>query len=325
MSEDDGRARTGMSLEELLGSAPTNWGRWGVDDEVGALNFLTPAKVLSGAAEIRSGEVFTLGTRIGGPEGEPVTPERSGARRYHVQDHGTYTSGELEPLPGGLEWADDRIEMFLQGTTHYDGIGHAWYGDQLYNGYSADDTVGTMRKAGVLPIAERGVVGRGVLVDIARHREVDHLGRAEPFELDELLAAAEAQGVQFRPGDVLLVRTGWIELFYRDRDRFYEQPFHEPGLVYTRAVSEWFHDQQIAAYGTDTVANEIQPQPGTDVMSVLHAALMRNLGVAFNEILWLPELAAACAADGRWSFMYCAAPLKVVGATGAPVNPMAIR
>ncbi|GAB3200988.1 cyclase family protein [Nocardioides hungaricus] len=325
MAEDDGRARAGVSLEELLADAPRNWGRWGSDDELGALNYLTPAGVLRAITEVRSGEVFTLGTRIGGAEGEPVTPERSAARRWHVQDHGTYTSGDLEPLPGGLEWADDKIEMFLQGTTHYDGIGHAWYGDRLYNGYPADDTIGHMRRAGVLPIAQHGVVGRGVLVDIARHRGAGHLGRAEPFELEELLEAAATQGVEFRLGDILLVRTGWVELFYEDRDRFYEQPFHEPGLVYTRAVSDWFHDQQIAAYGTDTVANEIQPQPESDVMSVLHAALMRNLGVAFNEILWLPELAGACAGDARWSFLYCAAPLKVVGATGAPVNPLAIR
>jgi kynurenine formamidase len=322
---EDGRAHEGMTLEELLADAPKNWGRWGPDDELGALNFLNADKVLAGVAEIQRGEVFTLGTRIGGPEGEPVTPERGNAHRYNVQDHGTYTSGDLEPLPGGLEWADDKIEMYLQGTTHYDGVGHAWFGDRLYNDYSADETIDHMRKGGVLPIAERGVVGRGVLIDIARHRGVDHLGRADPFELDELLAAASAQNVEIRPGDVLLIRTGWVELFYNDRDRFYEEPFHEPGLVYTPAVSQFFHDQEIAVYGTDTVANEIQPQPGSDVMSVLHAALMRNLGVVFNEILWLRDLASACAEDNRWSFLYCAAPLKVVGATGAPVNPLAIR
>ena len=103
------------------------------------------------------------------------------------------------------------------------------------------------------------------------------------------------------------------------------QDFNEPGLTYSRALVEWFQQREIPNLVTDTIANEVTFEPETGVALPLHCALMRNLGVALTEIAWLDDLADACAADGRWSFFYVAAPLKVVSGTGAPVNPVAIR
>ena len=312
-------------FDDLLRDAPRNWGRWGDKDEVGALNFLTPAEVLRAAACIKRGAVFTLGARIGGPEGEPVWPGRAQAQRYNTRDRASYTHGRLEPFCGGLEYADDMVAMFLQGTTHFDGVGHAWYGDQIWNGYSADETVDYLSKGSVLAVAQKGVVGRATLVDIARFKGKDALERGEAFTFDDVLAAAESQGTTVEPHDILLLRTGWLSRFYADREAFYQEPFREPGLLYDDRVPTWFHENEIAAFGTDTIANELQPQPDNEVMSILHASLMRNLGVVFVEILWLEELAAACAEDGEWSFFFAAAPLKVVGGTGAPTNPIAIK
>jgi kynurenine formamidase len=313
-----------IHFDHLLRDAPRNWGRWGDDDEVGALNFLTPEEVLRAVACIKRGAVFTLGARIGGPEGEPVWPGRAQAQRYNTRDRASYTHGRLEPFCGGLEYADDMVAMFLQGTTHFDGVGHAWYGDQIWNGYSADETVDYLSKASVLPIAQKGVVGRATLIDIARYKG-KALERGEAFTFDDILAAAESQQTTVEPHDILLLRTGWLGRFYEDRDAFYEEPFREPGLLYDDRVPNWFHENEIAAFGTDTIANELQPQPDNEVMSILHASLMRNLGVVFVEILWLEDLAAACAEDGTWSFFFAAAPLKVVGGTGAPTNPIAIK
>jgi kynurenine formamidase len=313
------------TLNELLEGLPTNWGRWGADDEIGCLNYLTPAEVLRGVAEIKDGKVFTLAVPIGNPGGDPVWPGRSGATRLMTQDRSHYTSGKLQPLNGGLEYADDYITAFLQGSSQYDALGHTWYGDQIYNGFSADTTTGGMAKCGVDKLAERGIVGRGVLIDMARHRGKDSLEPAETFGVDDLEAAAEAQGVTIEPHDNLLIRTGWLSVFYdKGPDVFYEK-FVEPGLTFSPELVRWFHEKEIVSLSTDTIANEVTLEPETGIVLPLHAALMRNLGVLFSEILWFEELAKDCVADGRWSFLYAGAPLKVVGGTGAPVNPMAIK
>jgi kynurenine formamidase len=312
-------------MRDVTRDAPKNWGRWGADDEIGALNFLTRDEVLRGIRAVSEGKVFTLGSRIADPQGEPVWPGRAEAQRYNTRDQSTYRTGRVESFSGGMEYADDMVVMFLQGSTHFDALGHVWFDDQIWNGYSADETVHSLRRASVLPISERGVVGRGVLVDIARHLGKESLGKGEAFTLDDVLGAADRQRLTIEKHDILLLRTGWLNLFYTDKREFYREPFVEPGLLYEPRVAEWFHEREITAFGTDTVGNELTEQPETHVVSALHASLMRNLGVTFAEIFWLEELAADCEQDGKWDFLFVAAPLKIVGGTGAPVNPVAIK
>jgi kynurenine formamidase len=317
------------TIAELLGPTPhSNWGKWGPDDEVGSLNYLTDSEVLRGVAAVRTGQVFTLQVPIGSPDadGDPVWPNRTSAVRTPVMDEGFFERGEATEVPAdGHHWADDKIDMFLQGSTQYDALGHLWYDGKIWNGYDASTTIGSLRRASVMPIAERGVVGRGVLIDMARYRGKDSLDRAEAFTHEDLLEAAAAQGVEIMPRDIVLVRTGWIGTFYKkSRDEFYAD-WNEPGLVYSPELVEWFQKMEIPNLATDTIANERSVDPETGIEMALHCALMRNLGIAMTEICWLDDLAAACAADGRWSFLYAAAPLKVVGASGAPVNPIVIR
>ncbi|OCB11953.1 metal-dependent hydrolase [Mycolicibacterium porcinum] len=314
------------TIEELLGpDSPTNWGKWGTDDEVGSLNYLDAAQVLRGIGAVRSGDVFTLQIPIGDPDRpDPVWPGRTPAVRTPVMDEGYFARGD-EPEPtDGHHWADDKIEMFTQGSTQYDALAHYWYGGKVWNGYTADTTIDSLSRASVLPIAERGVVGRGVLIDVARARGKDVLDSGEQISLDDLLAAAEAQGTQIEPRDVLIIRTGWIGSYYRgSADEFYRD-WNEPGLVYSRELVEWFQRMEIPNLVTDTIANELSFYPG-GLQLPLHCALMRNLGVTFTELCKLDDLAAACAADRRWTFLYTAAPLKICGASGAPVNPVVIR
>jgi kynurenine formamidase len=318
-------AAKATSLDQLLADLPKNWGRWGGDDEIGCLNYLTPAEVLRGVSHVKSGKVFTLGVPIGNPGGDPVWPGRSGATRLMTQDRSHYTAGKLQPLNGGLEYADDYITAFLQGSSQYDALGHTWYGDQIYNGFSAETTTGGMAKCGVDKIAQHGVVGRGVLIDIARHRGQDSLAPAETFGVSDLEAAAQAQGVTIEAHDNLLIRTGWLKVFYEQGAEVFYENFVEPGLTFSPELVNWFHQKEIASLSTDTIANEVTVEPETGIALPLHAALMRNLGVLFSEILWFEELAADCAEDGQWAFLYAAAPINVVGGTGAPVNPMAIK
>ena len=314
------------SVKELLKDHPTNWGRWGKDDELGGLNFLTADEVHRGLESVKTGKTFALSTIVNNPKGEPVWPGRTGATKLMTQDKGHYDSGKLQPLTGGLEYADDYITMFLQGSTQFDALGHTWYDDKLYNGYDAHTTMGGMDKASVLPLAEHTASGRGILLDIAAWKGKPHLAKAETISLQDLLDCAKAQGIAIQKHDILLIRTGWLEVFYdQGAAKFYEPPFLEPGLVYSRELVEWFHSMEIPLLGTDTIANEVTVDPNNGIVLPLHSALMRNLGVVFNEILLLDKLSADCAADKKYDFFYTAAPIKVFRGTGAPVNPIVIK
>ena len=177
---------------DLLKDSPTNWGKWGPDDEVGALNYLGPAEVLAAVKLVRSGKVFTLQVPMGNPGGDPVWPGRRGSERYQIVDEGHWLCGKGPAFAGGLHYADDAMSAFLQGSTQYDALGHVWYDGKLYNGYDAASTIGGMGKASVQPIGEKGVVGRGVLLDMARWRGKPALDKGETFNHTDLLAAAQS-------------------------------------------------------------------------------------------------------------------------------------
>lgn len=314
------------TLAALLKDSPKNWGRWGDDDEVGGLNYLGTDEALAGVRAIRQGKAFTLQAPMCAPTGDPIWPGRPRPQRFNTIDQGYFEAGKVPDTGAGPRGCDDVIVCALQGSTQYDALGHAWLGNEIYNGFDASTTVGSMTKASILPIAERGVVGRGVLLDIARLRGKENLDRGETFTHEDLLAAAEHQGITIQKRDVLLVRTGWVGLFFRDKDAFYHPDgWIEPGLTYSPELVRWFQEMEIPNLVTDTLANEVTVDPNTGVMLPLHVALMSNLGVVFTEITYLDELAADCADDGQYVFLYTAAPLKIVGAAGSPVNPVAIK
>lgn len=311
-------------LKDFLANSPKNWGRWGEDDEVGALNFLSPQDVVAAAAEIRTGKVFTLQRLIGDPDGDPAWPGRDAAEVTMVIDESTWDDDSGPFFAGGGHYADDKISAFLQGSTQYDALGHVWYDGMLWNGYDARTTIGGLRRASVQAIAERGVVGRAVLLDVARFRGETSIPAATPFGLDELLACAAEQGTSIQPRDILIIRTNHLQLFYEQGPAFYDN-FCEPGLQYSPELVEWFHDMEIPNLVTDLIANEITKDQNNGIIMVLHQALMRNLGVTFTELCDLEALAQDSAEDGRYSFVYAAAPLKIRKASGSPVNPIAIK
>ncbi|NLG46917.1 cyclase family protein [Gordonia sp. (in: high G+C Gram-positive bacteria)] len=312
-------------LTELLAGSPSNWGKWGPDDEVGSLNYLTPDQVLRGAAQIKRGALFTLQRLIGDPNGDPVWPGRSPATREMILDESHWDEGSDGPaFPGGLHYADDKINAFLQGSTQYDALGHVWYDGKIWNGYDARTTIGGLDKASVAPIGERGVAGRAVLLDMARYRGKPYLDPKETFTHRDLIACAEQQGTPIEKRDIIMIRTNHLQLFFEKGDAFYDD-FCESGLEYSPELVEWFQDMEIPNLVTDTIANEVTVDPSTGVALVLHNALMRNLGIAFTEICNLEALADDCAEDGRYSCFYVAAPLKIHRATGSPVNPVAIK
>jgi kynurenine formamidase len=312
------------TMSELLKDAPKNWGKWGETDEVGALNYLTAEEVFRGISQIKSASVFTLQRLIGDPEGDPVWPGRSPAEKTMVLDESSWDVDGAPQFPGGLHYADDKISAFLQGSTQYDALGHLWYDGQLWNGYDARTTIGGLDKASVLAIAERGVVGRGILLDMARFRGKENLDKAETFTHKDLMACAESQGTKIEKHDILIIRTNFLKLFFDQGEQFYEG-FCEPGLVYSPDLVQWFQDMEIPNLVTDTIANEVTTDPNNGTALPLHCALMRNLGIALTEICDLEKLASHCADDGQYTFLYAASPLKVNMASGSPVNPLVIK
>ena len=204
------------ALTDLLADSPTNWGKWGDDDEVGALNYLGPEQVLAAVRLVSAGKVFTLQRLIGDPKGDPVWPGRTPAERTQVLDESDWDEGGKGPAyPGGLHYADDKIDAYLQGSTQYDALGHLWYDGKIWNGYDARTTVGGLDKASVEPIAQRGVVGRAVLLDMARFRGKNTLDKGETFTHEDLLACAKAQGVEIQKRDILIIRTNFLHAVLR--------------------------------------------------------------------------------------------------------------
>lgn len=323
-------------IVDIISGAPDNWGVWGNDDELGALNYLDGESVLRGVGAVSSGRTFTLGMPIGGDEGDPVWPTRSGADHHMLRDKGHFEAGKVTREPyGGWENSDDLLYLYTHGTTHVDSLAHVWYDDELYNGFDAASTKGGIERCGIEHVADRGVVGRGVLLDVARHRDVDYLASGERITLDELRACAADQGVTVRTGDVLLVRTGAMELFRREGpEAFYEEfeathggepVLAEAGITYTEELVEWFDEREIPMFGTDTVTAEQTISETTDTRLPLHPIFLRDLGVLISEMNRLGELAADCAEDDQYEFLYVGAPLHVAGGSAGPVNPVAIK
>ena len=127
--------------------------------------------------------------------------------------------------------------------------------------------------------------------------------------------------------DILVIRTGWMELFYeKGADAFFpNKSMAEPGITDEPALIKWFHEMEIPSFSTDTIANEQTTSSVSNIFIPLHGALLRNLGIPFNEICYLKDLADDCAKDGQYDFLFVGAPLKIVGGTGSPVNPLAIK
>ncbi|WP_331234171.1 cyclase family protein [Natronorarus salvus] len=357
-------------MGELLDDLPNNWGRWGEDDELGALNLLDGEQALRGIDAVTGGdqqsvETFTLQMPMTGEVafieedetptttvGDPAFPGRTPARRSNGRDEQAVRDGEQEPYPGGMKTSDDKFvtDFFLHGATHLDALGHAWYGDQIYNGFDAMTTAETKTferglegcpegeveeitetrghaRADISTAASSGITGRAVLLDVGRQMgDEDHrLAHCEGITLDDLLTTADEQGVELQERDILLIRTGSIP---RVREPGVEwDPANEPGLCYSDELVRWVHDMDVPMLGADNLAVEKVNQEidGEPFVIPLHGAMLRNLGVYLNEILWLEDLAASCANDGIYEFLFTAAPLHVEMATGAPINPVVMK
>lgn len=295
---------------------PGNWGRWGDGDERGALNLLTPEVVLRAASACRTGVVYNLGLPVQ-RSGVPVFDYRGAPQRLTLSSQTDEQNFAAYGAPGGLGANEDVLVIAAHNGSHVDALCHVYSDGQLYNGYSKD-TFASQNGAGRCGIDKTGgFATRAVLVDIAGQFGVECLEPGYRISGGELEKCLAAQGSTVEPGDALLVRTGWLDLFGRLADEGQPPPFAQPGL--SLSCVDFIRDNDVAAVGSDNAAIECIPFDDDRFLAV-HIELLVKLGIPLIEHLRLTPLAA----DRCYSSLLVVAPLLVTGGTGSPVNPIAI-
>ncbi|MHB8340522.1 MAG: cyclase family protein [Mycobacteriales bacterium] len=299
-----------------MAQAVNNWGRWGVNDDRGTLNLVTPEVVRSAAAEVLAGRRFSLALPLSadGPQVGTV-PGRINPLRTMIAIHEPVTGD-----PGQFCSNDDIVVMGLQSGTHWDSLVHASYAGRLYNGL-APSTVGAAgaSRCGIERVGP--LVSRGVLLDVARALGVDRLEPGFPIGPAELDAAETLARVTVASGDIVLIRTGHLQLFKaRDRKGY---AYSAPGL--RMSAASWLHTRDAAAVATDTLSLDVWPPADAGVVLPVHLLHLVEMGLTQGQNFDLEELAADCAADGRYRFLLAASPEPFVGGLGSPVHPVAVK
>lgn len=312
---NDDRNGERMTDFREIGARLSNWGRWGDTDERGTTNFITPECIVAASALVKRGAIFDLGIPF---DSKGPQPGRGRINPVRLMSE----TGDDQNRPGAFHYADDYVFMPLQAASQWDGLAHVFYDDQLYNGFPASDVGPHGAKHCSIDKQAKGIVGRGVLLDIARLKGVTWLEAGTVITPEDLDEAATTQGVDIKSGDILFFRTGWRTKFVTERNPT-EFMSGEPGLGL--ACCQWIYDHEIAAVGSDNWAIEVLPGEDANEPMQVHMVLIRDMGVTLGEILDLDELAADCEADGVWEFLLTAPPIKFTAAVGSPINPLAIK
>jgi kynurenine formamidase len=306
MSNDDFDRRTARLC---------NWGRWGPDDELGTVNFITASKVVEAGSLVRRGQIFQLGIPL-----DSHGPQQGRASRFNPIHFMTALPSD-HVVADGTGTGDDVLLLPTQSATQWDALAHKSHRGMLYGGRPH----GLVASGGAAVNSIRAISGRlatrGVLVDLPRHRGTDALAPGEEITTTDLLAALRYTGGDVGEGDVLLVRTGHLQRCRQDQWRAYYDA--APGLGID--TLDWIHDLRLAGVAADTGAVEVRPSRVPGVRSPFHVIALVYMGLLIGEIFDLEELSAACAADGVYDFLLAAAPLPITGGIASPVNPYAVR
>lgn len=291
---------------------------WGADDEIGALNRITPASTLAVLGRVSSGKAYDLSVEyyVGMPSyyflGQP---------RYQIWNVHT-PQGTIVDDPTGLgreanarvTYSAQAISMYVHTGTHIDALAHFGLGGRIYNGYAAADHLGDRgwRRGGIENFPP--IIARGVLLDVAAAKGMDVLPASYGITVDDLRAAARHGKVEVNEGDVVMVRTGRMRLF-GDAEAYMKDT---PGL--TRASAEWLADQGAIVIGVDNISTDAWPSAEPDNWIPVHSSMLSERGVPIMQNVYLEELAA----DDVHQFAWIGAPLKLRGADGAPIRPIAL-
>jgi kynurenine formamidase len=294
-------------------SSPQWWpSRHGADDQRGAANELTDDVVLEALRTPTRGRVVDLSQVLDrrSPYG---TPPRS--FNLIVLAHGSLEGGELAAGENQLTYFEEHAEHGYHVGTHLDGLGHVGIGGRFYNGHAFDSiyTPNGLTKLGAETIPP--IVTRGLLLDIAGLIGLPMLPDSFQITAAHLEDAAHRQGVAPRPGDAILLHTGWASLWTDDPARYEGS---EPGIVVDAA--RWLVEQRPALVGADNWALEVVPAVEATRPFVAHQHLITENGVFILENIVTAELQG----EGISEFMLVTTPLAIRGATGSMVRPVAV-
>lgn len=317
------------SYAELANNSPSgsSWGVFGEDAQRGTANFADAREIVAAAASVREGRAFNLDYPLNG-----FDPPMARARR----------APQHEIMSAHAESRDDVLhEFFLQASSQVDGLRHRRAsGHGFYDGVPDVEIVAGAPALGVQLWAEKPIVGRGVLIDVAgllsaADAPICHED-GQVLEVRHLNDACARQGIEIARGDIVMVHTGWAEWFRAapddERDRVRSNR-RATGFRQSTALCEWIWDHRVAVFATDTFAVEVLPvRDDSDFLAsapedkgMMHQELIAKLGVPLGELWNLEELTAHSVATGRWDALCVVKPLNLVGGVGSPPNATAIR
>lgn len=265
---------------------------------------------LSAADLIRTGRIYDLGTDYGRdmPQGSSDTFHPFEVLQYRLPK--TLVSRESKPF----DFSMDVIIGSPHLGTHMDGPAHISSRGQLFGGHDIRDVYGDFGWRANGMETSTPIVSRGILIDVAGHRGVQHLADRYEITPDDLERTLEAQGTDLRHGDAVLVRTGWFSANYRTDGAAYFAS--QPGVGPDGAI--WLYERGMALLGTDTSGTEVVPMP--DPERTTHLVMLVERGIPLIEIMDLDAIAH----DQAFEFAFIGLPLKITGATGSWLRPIAV-
>jgi len=278
----------------------SNWDRWGSDDQLGALNLITPAKRVEAAKLVKTGVSVSLAHNYS------VNPDLGLPPPFDQ---------EISMLNTPGEFVMERVSFSYHGGihSHLDALCHVLWQGEMYNGFSKNDVnEDGCQKLGIANV-KQGILTRGILMDIPRLKGVDYLPPGTAVYIEDLEAWEEQTGVRVSPGDVIFVRTG----------RWATPGSAGPGSAGLHAsVAPWLRERDVAIVGGD-YANDAMPSGVQGVFLPIHQLAIVAMGVRLFDNLDLEALAEEAVRQGRWEFMLSASPIPVEGGVGSPMNPIA--
>jgi kynurenine formamidase len=304
-----------------------NWGKWGTTDEVGTLNYTQPEDIIAAARLVKKGKVISLALNFDqhGPQGaKSKYPSLGRINPLHVMLRtGTDAySGVLDHR--GIRAADDIIVMPLQSGTQWDGLGHVFYENNMWNGYDCREvTSAGANRCGIEKTKNR-MVGRGVFLDVARVLQTEALDDGYAITGEDLERSAAAHGVRVKRGDFVIVRTGQMEAKLAAGNWDGYPGGDAPGFSFE--TLDWIQDHEIAAIASDTWGCEVRPNESeVGINQPWHWITIPIMGLTMGEIFFVADLASDCAADDVYEFLFVAPAIPITGAVGSPTNPLAIK
>ncbi len=285
----------------------SNWGRWGEDDQLGAINLITPETRLAAARLVTKGISVSLARDV---EKETAV-DNPRPFKHKMLNVGLNN-------PGQFVSDDYRVSYHGYAHTHMDSLCHMAFEGKMYNGFPQADVVAEGAPKLAVTNFKEGIFARAVLMDIARLKGVDWLEPGTPIYPADLDAWEKRAKAKVRGGDIVLIRTGrWAK---RDSDGPWDVSAKSAGLH--ASCAKWLRDRDAAILGSDA-ASDVSPSLVDGVGQPIHQLVIIAMGMPIFDNLDLEDVAEEAARQERWEFLVTAAPMAVGGGTGSPFNPIA--